>query len=206
MQNQAIVAQSKLAKAPDVVAARLPSGPYGLLRLANMQGFAELVSRELGSARRFGTRPALLLIDVEVREPLGGPVLHEPRASDVVEALGARLRSRVRGSDVVAKVGELRFGLVLQNVERANVHVIQHRLQRVLSGAYELGPHPLYASVVSGVVKCECSNIGGGELIRSAEAALSRYAPEAARLGAEGRQLPAQRAIAVRPSGPARSN
>jgi diguanylate cyclase (GGDEF)-like protein len=156
-------------------------GLPALISLPNLQGFAKLVGRELSQARRFGTRPAVLLIDVEVREPLGAPVQHEADAAALLDALGARLRCRVRGTDVVARIGARRFGVLLQNVERANVYVIQQRLQQVLSGAYELAPQPLYASLVSGIAKCECPRICASELTRAAELALGQEAPAAAK-------------------------
>jgi GGDEF domain-containing protein len=159
------------------------AGLPALILLPSLQGFAKLVGRELSQARRFGTRPAVLLIDVTVREPLGAPVQHEAHAESLLDALGARLRSRVRGHDVVARIGERRFGVLLQNVERANVHLIQERLQQVLSGAYELAPRPLYAKLQCGIAKCECPRIGGSELTRAAEVALSHDAPVSAKQG-----------------------
>jgi GGDEF domain-containing protein len=173
------------------------AGLPALIQLPNLQGFAKLVGRELNQARRFGTRPAVLLIDVAVSEPLGAPAEPEGRATALLCALGARLRSRVRGTDQVAQIGERRFGVVLQNVERANVFVIQERLMQVLSGAYELAPQPLYAQVVSGIAKCECPRICASELTRAAEVALTHGAPVLAR------QVPAQSLPAQR-SGPAR--
>ncbi|WP_310386378.1 diguanylate cyclase domain-containing protein [Roseateles sp.] len=152
------------------------AGAPALIALPNLQGFAKLVGRELSQARRFGTRPAVLLIDVEVREPLGAPVQQAAQAEALLAAFGARLRGRVRSSDVVARIGAQRFGVLLQNVERANVYAIQQRLQQVLSGAYEVAPRPLYANVLSGIAKCECPRIGGSELTRAAEVALSHGA------------------------------
>lgn len=143
-----------------------------LTQLANLQGFAQLVGRELNQARRFSTRPAVLLIDVDVHEPLGAPVHRDAYAEALLLALGQRLRCRVRGSDVVARIGAQRFGVVLQNVERANVYVIQQRLQQVLSGAYEVAPRPMYARLSSGIAKCECARMGAAELTRAAELAL----------------------------------
>ncbi|MCV2367994.1 diguanylate cyclase domain-containing protein [Roseateles oligotrophus] len=165
-----------------------------LISLPNLQGFAKLVGRELNQGRRFGTRPAVLLMDVAVHEPLGAPAAPSQHALALLDALGARLRSRVRGTDVVARIGEQRFGVVLQNVERANVYVIQERLEKVLGGAYELAPHPLYASLASGITKCECPRIGGSELTRAAEVALSHSLP------AHARQASAPR-MAVRHAG-----
>ncbi|MCV2358195.1 diguanylate cyclase [Paucibacter sp. TC2R-5] len=165
------------------------AGLPAMIQLPSLQGFAKLVGRELNHARRFGTRPAVLLIDVEVREPLGQPVQQQTQAASLLDVLGARLRSRVRGTDVVARIGERRFGVVLQNVERANVHVIQERLQRVLSGAYELAPQPLYASLVSGIAKCECPRICASDLTRAAEVALGQGSIAAAKQGRQPANL-----------------
>lgn len=193
MQDNPAAAHLNATAEPGLCAGRPRAALPGLIALAGLHGFAALVGRELSTARRFGTRPAVLLIDVEVREPLGAAALHAPHALALLDALGARLRSRVRGADVVARIGEQRFGVVLQNVERANVRVVQERLQHVLSGAYDLAPHPLYASLASGIAKCECLRISGSELTRAAETALSQCLPDAVRLSNEARQIPTQR-------------
>jgi GGDEF domain-containing protein len=193
VQNTATADFSQFTERNAIELAGLPA----MIQLPSLQGFAKLVGRELNQARRYGTRPAVLLIDVEVREPLGLLVQqHQPQTASLLDALGARLRSRVRGTDVVARIGERRFGVVLQNVERANVHVIQERLQLVLSGAYELSPQPLYASLVSGIAKCDCPRINASDLTRAAEVALSHAMP------AFAKQVAAPR-MAVRLSGPA---
>ena len=173
MQTKATAEFPLLNGRPVIELAGLPA----IIQVAHLQGFAKLVGRELSQARRFSTRPAVLLIDVDVREPLGLPVQHLPQAETLLEALAARLRGRVRGTDVVARIGGRRFGVVLQNVERANVCAIRERLTRVLSGAYELAPQPLYASLLCGIAKCECPRIDGSELTRAAELALGHVAP-----------------------------
>jgi GGDEF domain-containing protein len=184
--NSHLNAATELSLLAGRVRAELPA----TIALTSLQGFAALVGRELNMARRFGTRPAVLLIDVEVREPLGAAAEPQsPPALALLDALGARLRGRVRGHDLVARIGERRFGVVLQNVERANVLVVQQRLHQVLSGPYDLAPHPLYAALASGIAKCECPRVSGAELTRAAELALSQYSPEVLRLA--GRPKPA---------------
>ncbi|MBT9495594.1 MAG: diguanylate cyclase [Paucibacter sp.] len=186
MQNTASTDVSPFTERQPAVLAGLPA----LISLPNLQGFAKLVGRELNQARRFGTRPAVLLIDVDVCEPLGAPVQQEAHAAALLDVVGARLRCRGRSTDVVARIGARRFGVLLQNVERANVYVIQERLQRVLSGAYELAPQPLYANLVSGIAKCECPRICAAELTRAAELALAQYSPAAAGLDKASKATP----------------
>lgn len=202
MHNTAVNSHLNAATELGLLAGRVRAELAAPVALTSLAGFAALVGRELNMARRFGTRPAVLLIDVEVREPLGAPTPPQSaHALALLDALGARLRGRVRGHDLVARVGERRFGVVLQNVERANVQVVQQRLHQVLSGPYDVAPHPLYAGLASGIAKCECPRVSGSELTRAAELALSQYSPEVLRLA--GRARPAAQRLPVGCSGPA---
>ncbi|MEJ6004973.1 diguanylate cyclase [Paucibacter sp. AS339] len=183
----------------DMVAAHgpAPRAPLAQLgRVADLTGLAHTLSRELSAARRIGTRPALLLIEVAVRSPLG---LRHPEDDNtakqlqglterLVELLAGRLRSRVRAADVALRVGDCRLAVVLQNVERANVMAIQARLHKALSGHYELDQLSLHAVLSMGLAKCECPRISATEMTQAAEAALQLGATDARWPVQEGRR------------------
>lgn len=145
--------------------------------LPDMLGLASLMSRELSQARRVGTRPALLLMQVEARAE-SGQALSEVQQQLLLQALGSRLRGRVRSHDVVARIGMLRFAVVLQNMERAPVAQIQARLQRALSGPYELQDQLLFASLRVGAAAATGPRASGLELSQAAESAMERAAPD----------------------------
>ncbi|MFY7865284.1 diguanylate cyclase domain-containing protein [Roseateles sp.] len=165
-------------------------------RVADMAGLSHVLSRELSAARRLGTRPAVMLMEVAVRAPLSASFTGSEQAlaltdgltERLTELLAGRLRSRVRAADVTVRVGERRLAVVLQNVERANVLAIQARLHKALSGHYELDQMSLHAVVSMGSAKCECPRVGATEMIQTAEAALHSGAADARWPGAETRR------------------
>ena len=149
-----------------------------LEQLDDMLGLASLMSRELSQGRRVGSRPALLLMQVEARAERGGQALSLVQQSALLAAVGARLRRRVRGHDVVARIGSLRFAVVLQHMERAPLTPIQLRLQRALSGPYELHEQLLFASLRVGAAACSSQRASGLELSQAAESAMEQALPD----------------------------
>lgn len=157
-------------------------------RLADMLGLAGAVNRELMSSRRFGSKPALLLIAVEARSPGASQAPAAPATAALMQALGARLRSRVRASDVVLQVGEPRFAVILQNMERADLQALQTRLLHALAGPYELDGELLFAGLRMGACKCTQLRCSGLELSQAAEAALLQAGPDLPWSPAEARR------------------
>jgi len=143
------------------------------IALPDGEHFAALVSRELAQCRRFGKGMGVLLIDAWPHPPLGaalaGEVLHRLR-----QAVAARLRARVRGSDVVATLGGQRFGLMLMNAGRNEAELVQARLHKVLGGPYGVDEQHLYIRLVMGAAAFPEMGASGTELVRAAEAALLR--------------------------------
>lgn len=175
-----------------------PRAPLAQLsRVADLAGLSQVLSRELNAARRVGTRPALLLIEVAVRSPLGPRQLPEEQAQArlqglterLIEIMGGRLRSRVRAADVALRVGSDRLAVILQNVERANIQAIQARFNKALSGHYELETLSLHAVLSMGAAKCEGPRVSAAEITEAAEAALQASVVDARWPGSDGRRI-----------------
>ncbi|RQO55948.1 hypothetical protein DBR47_18965 [Paucibacter sp. KBW04] len=133
---------SKPEISPFVVSVPLPlrlrPAPPEVIRVPTLEGFASLLNRELGSARRSGAEPALLMLSVRsLRVVEAATEADAEQTQAVLTAMGERLRARVRSSDVVVQIGARRFGVLLQNMAGAKPGVVQQRLQQQLSGAYE---------------------------------------------------------------------
>ncbi len=152
--------------------------PQPIEIVPDMLSLAGLLNRELGAARRYGTRPAVLLLQVEVRPEAGGMAPRTDQQEELIAALGARLRCRVRSHDVVARVGRARYAVVLQNMARAPLPAVQARLQRALGGPYELQSQLLFASLRMGAALCGPHRCSGLELSQSAELAMEQAAPD----------------------------
>lgn len=174
--------------APAPLSRRRHSEALPIEIVPDMLSLAAVIHRELGTARRFGTRPALLLLQVEVRPELGGQAPRAEQQEALIDALGARLRCRVRSHDLVLRVGRARFAVLLQNMARAPVPAVQARLQRALGGPYELDTQLLFASLRMGASLCSPNRCSGLELSQSAELAMEQAAPDALPAPAEERR------------------
>lgn len=142
-----------------------------LPRLADLAQFAALVDRQLGLCRRQDLRAAVLLIEAEPEGRLSG-ALAEAAAAALLQAVGARLAGRVRGSDVLAQVGERQFGLVLMGAGRVEAETVRARLHKALCGPYGIGEARLYAALRMGVAVYRESGRTGRELSEAVEQAL----------------------------------
>jgi len=141
--------------------------------LPDGEHFAALVSRELAQSRRFGKGMGVLLIDAWPHPPQGD-ALAGAALLKLRQAVAARLRARVRGSDVVATLGEQRFGVILMNAGRKEAELVQARLHKALGGPYGVDEHHLYVRLVMGAAAFPEMGASGTELVRGAEAALLR--------------------------------
>jgi diguanylate cyclase (GGDEF)-like protein len=143
------------------------------IALPDAEHFAALVGRELAQCRRFGKGMGVLLIDAWPHSPQGD-ALAEEALLKLRQAVAARLRARVRGSDVVAMLGAQRFGLILMNAGRKEAEVVQLRLHKALGGPYGVDEQHHYIRLVMGAAAFPEMGASGTELVRGAEAALLR--------------------------------
>lgn len=140
--------------------------------------FAALLNRQLGQSRRSRSRLALILIEVDAD---AGWTAAE--RAQLLLAVGTRLRARVRDSDLVCRVGEMRFGLVLTDAGRSEAEVVRTRLRKQLWGSYSIEDRHHCLTMQMGVaVHRECG-MTGAELTAAATRCLgSRAGSEAAAL------------------------
>lgn len=159
-----------------------PAAPLGsradqrppLQQLASLAQFATLVDRQLGQCRRLDLRAAVLLIEIEPPPARGGAALQQ--------AIGARLSGRVRGSDLVVRVGERQFGLVLVGAGRAEGETVRARLHQALGGPYGVDAARLYVGLHMGLAVYREHGRSGRDLVQAVEAALRQGAAAPATL------------------------
>jgi len=142
-----------------------------LPQLADTAELAALVGRQLASCRRYGTRLAVLVIAVDALAQRHG-VLEAPVMKALLQAMGARLRGRLRGTDLVAQLGEQGFGVVLLGAASADVPAVQARLRKALSGPYGIEEQLLYVGLRIGAAAYPEVSVSGLDLVRAAEALL----------------------------------
>ena len=109
-----------------------------LTGLPNRSLLQEHLRQALSRARRNGTRVALLVCDLDGFKPVNDRLGHD--AGDVVlVTVAARLRSGVRESDVVARVGGDEFVLLLEAVGGSDdVRVVGDKLQQRFAEPVEI--------------------------------------------------------------------
>lgn len=146
------------------------------LVLPDARHFAAVVNRELVQCRRFGKAGlSVLLIDAWPHPPLGEPLSAEGQLR-LRQAVASRLRARVRGSDVVAALGEHRLGVILMNAGRKESELVQARLHKALGGPYGVEERHLYMRLLMGVAAYPGAGGSGAELVSAAATALARQA------------------------------
>jgi diguanylate cyclase (GGDEF)-like protein len=98
-----------------------------LIRLPNRRGFMRELDRLIDRAQRYGHAAAMLFVDLDGLKMINDTFGH--RAGD--EALiqvAELLRTGVRRSDVVARIGGDEFGILLENADEDNAHETANRL------------------------------------------------------------------------------
>jgi len=100
----------------------------------NRRGFERELRRSLSYAKRYGTRAALLYIDLDGFKPVNDRYGHA--AGDaVLKAVAAILTSAIRASDTVARLGGDEFGLILWNLSEGDAGAKAWALEAVVSDA-----------------------------------------------------------------------
>jgi diguanylate cyclase (GGDEF)-like protein len=90
-----------------------------LTETLNRRGFERELKRSLAYVKRYGATAALIFLDLDDFKPVNDR--HGHAAGDaVLKAIAAALCSRVRASDVVARIGGDEFAVLLWNISAAD--------------------------------------------------------------------------------------
>lgn len=88
----------------------------GLTGLFNRAEFESRVTQALSSARADGRQHALCRINLELLEENPNPLMYD----DMIKQLASMLYKKVRDTDVLARIGEYEFGVLLKNCSLEN--------------------------------------------------------------------------------------
>jgi predicted signal transduction protein with EAL and GGDEF domain len=178
----------------------LEQAPVGLLkparqtpalwvpRVDSLAEFGLMISRQLTQCRRYGGHLSVLWLEAEAAAPAA-----QAAADDVDEdegareraaaaeardglmtAVGRRVRSRVRGTDMVLQVGETSFAVLLLDAGVAEAHLVQHRLETALNGPYGVGAVTMQVRLQMGMASFPEGGARGTDLAESARQDLRR--------------------------------
>ncbi|WP_077035902.1 GGDEF domain-containing protein [Pelomonas sp. KK5] len=131
-----------------------------LLQLPSLEAFGTQIHRKLVNSRSAGRRPAVMLLAVDM--PESGVARGE-----LLAAVGARMRSRVRATDLVAQIGEC-FAVYLDGDVAAHAASIRERLKLALQEEFGFGELSLRIRPRFGLVVHPGTPVSGVDLVNVA--------------------------------------
>ena len=195
--STAIVASAAMEEgqaAPAKPARQTPA--LWLPRVDSLAEFGLMISRQLTQCRRYGGHLSVLWLEAapagaEDDATLAAPASGEPPAADegeggaargavlearaqLMTAVGRRLRSRVRGTDMVLQVGETSFAVLLLDAGLREAHLVQQRLAPALNSPYGVDTRMLQVRLQMGTASFPEGGLRGADLAESARQDLRR--------------------------------
>ena len=195
--STAIVASAAMEEGQAVPAKPARQTPaLWLPRVDSLAEFGLMISRQLTQCRRYGGHLSVLWLeaapaDAEDDATLAAPASGEPPAADegeggaeraaalearsqLMTAVGRRLRSRVRGTDMVLQVGETSFAVLLLDAGLREAHLVQQRLAPALNSPYGVDTRMLQVRLQMGTASFPEGGLRGADLAESARQDLRR--------------------------------
>jgi diguanylate cyclase (GGDEF)-like protein len=141
-----------------------------LTNLPNRGLLLDRVEHALEMSRRRSTRIALLFVDLDGFKPVNDRFGHAAGDAVLVD-VAERLSSCVRQSDTVARLGGDEFGLLLEDVNPAEVSTACERILAALSRGAQVAGHHLSLSASIGVAFGDSSETAES-MLRNADLAM----------------------------------
>jgi len=132
-----------------------------VLQLQSLEAFGVQIHRRIVSCHSAGKRPAVMLLTAEALTA-GGVSRNE-----LLAALGARVRSRVRSTDMVVQIDD-RFGIYLDGDVASHTEAIHERLKLALLEEFGFGDVSLRIHPRFGVATHPGTAVSGVELVGAA--------------------------------------
>jgi diguanylate cyclase (GGDEF)-like protein/PAS domain S-box-containing protein len=146
----------------------------GLTGLANRALFADRLRRELARARRYRTRIAVLLIDVDGFKQINDTLGHDAGDAALAE-IAIRLQGCLRQTDTVARWGGDEFSVIVTDVRSAaDATCAAEQIITALRPPMPLAGRMLTITVSIGMSLFPVDGAGPDELLRRADHAMYR--------------------------------
>ena len=146
-----------IEKRASYLAKKRPAQEAPIPRLESFEAFGAQLRRHLAASER----PVVMAVGVDTQATGAARV-------ELLTAFGSRLRSRVRTTDLVVRVGD-QFGVFLLGDAAPHAAMIRERLRVTLQGDYGFGPAKLMvAQPRFGVMAHPGKAISGVELVLGA--------------------------------------
>ncbi|UXH78734.1 diguanylate cyclase domain-containing protein [Roseateles amylovorans] len=178
------------------MSSRQPSSLW-VPRVDSLTEFGLLISRQLTQCRRYGGHLAVLWLEACPLEHEGGRreqgcpeaaaaaaaaagTARAPDANELMNAVGRRVRGRVRGTDMVLQVGENSFAVLLLDAGGFEAGLVQQRLMHALNGPYGVGDGVQHVGLQMGTAVFPDGGVRGADLAESARGDLRKRMSRAA--------------------------
>jgi diguanylate cyclase (GGDEF)-like protein len=145
-----------------------------LTGVGNLRMLTTTLAREVDRARHFQRSVALLILDIDHFREIND--VHGHAAGDaILAAVAARVVGSVREVDRVARYGGEEFAVVCPELDPADAHALALRVwSAVRDEPFEVGGTPVEVRVSVGVASWPRQAATSAELLRAADAAVSR--------------------------------
>lgn len=145
-----------------------------LTGLPNRLLLRERLKEAVGRLQRSGEACAVLLIDLDRFKPINDTLGH-PMGDALLKKVADRLRSTVRPTDTVARIGGDEFVILQAGIqEAASTQALARRLVDLVGRAYMIDGHLLTIGASVGVALAPNDGIEADKLLKNADLALYR--------------------------------
>ena len=149
-----------------------------LTPLYNRRHFMDILQRWIWRAHRYGENCGMLFIDVDQLKNVNDALGHQA-GDNLLVAIAEMLKSSVRRSDIVARIGGDEFGILLERVDAASLPIKAHKIARAIAKhALHYDGAEIIPSVSVGYAMIE-PNVSCAEILMRADKAM--YADKTAR-------------------------
>ena len=104
-----------------------------MVDLPNRRGFMRELERLVDRAARYGTRGAMLFVDLDGLKMINDAFGHQA-GDEALIRVADLLTKGVRRGDVVARIGGDEFGILLENATEESAHETAARLVQLIAG------------------------------------------------------------------------
>ena len=98
----------------------------GLTKVANKRFLCDFLDREISRASRYGSPLSVAMLDIDLFKEINDTHGH-PFADGILQTIAERLRSRLRATDVLARVGGDEFAMLLPGMTGELATSVVHR-------------------------------------------------------------------------------
>jgi diguanylate cyclase (GGDEF)-like protein/PAS domain S-box-containing protein len=103
-----------------------------LTGLPNRRHFEEEASRQLDFIRRYGSKAALFVLDIDRFKSINDTLGHQA-GDEALKKVADVIKRRVRKTDVAARIGGDEFAILLPEVGRKEAELLGHAILRLIS-------------------------------------------------------------------------